>query len=486
MKKEEFGPRCVISPMCALMSVLVSQGLALAIGDIVVRLDADDVCAPFRLSRQLEALEQAGPRLLAVGGAVTLFGEEDEHGEEDDEDEEDDGGGEDDGGAHHDGDCAGGEHDEAALAAPRSAGRASAWRSLRRTAVHPSEPLLVAWGLWWSCCVAHPAVAFRLRYAARAAAVLVVPTAATAGRPPAAAAPWLAVAPGGVATEDSASASASGAAAARAAAAQAPHLLRVSYRPSAAGAEDYDLWLRLSARRGGGVANLPCVVTHHRRHNGNATLKLRLRDADVAGAPASGELGASGLDERGNGGGREGEGSREKGSSGGEGIDDSGPAILSPAEAAAEWAAGAGERSSSSSGSSSGGEEREFSPRAGLAVGAFTAAAVEAPNAATAAAAAAAAAAALGPLAERGKSAALRVAAAHMAAALAEAAAARRRGGVSLRAAACARAKPGQRRKSPRCAGCSAQAAQAACSEQGTPAYTGGVRIQREPPSGSS
>jgi hypothetical protein len=343
--------------------------------------------------------------------------------------------------------------------------------------VHPSEPLLVAWGLWWSCCVAHPAVAFRLRYAARAAADLAVPTVATAGRPPAAAAPWAAGAPGSVATEGSASASASGAAAARAAAAQAPHLLRVSYRPSAAGAEDYDLWLRLSARRGGGVANLPCVVTHHRRHNGNATLKLRLRDADVAGAPASGELGASGLDERGNGGGREGEGSREKGSSGGEGIDDSGPAILSPAEAAAEWAAGAGERSSGSSGGG-GGEEREFSPRAGLAVGAFATAAVEAPNAA------AAAAAALGPLAARGKSAALRVAAAHMAAALAEAAAARRRGGVSLRAAACARAKPGQRRKSPRCAGCSAQAAQAACSEQGTPAYTGGVRIQREPPSG--
>jgi hypothetical protein len=222
----------------------------------------------------------------------------------------------------------------------------------------------------------------------------------------------------------------------------------VSYRPSAAGAEDYDLWLRLSATRGGGVANLPCVVTHHRRHNGNATLKLRLRDADVAaapteaavaGPPAAGELGASGLDERGNGGGREGDSSGGKGSSDGEGIDDSGPAILSPAEAAAEWAAGAGERSSSSSGSSSGGEEREFSPRAGLAVGAFTAAAVEAPNAATAAAAAAAAAAALGPLAERGKSAALRVAAAHMAAALAEGAAARRRGRVSLRAAACAR-----------------------------------------------
>jgi hypothetical protein len=50
----------------------LAAGLAVARGELIARMDADDVCLPDRLARQVEALV-AGPRLGAVGTRVRAF-----------------------------------------------------------------------------------------------------------------------------------------------------------------------------------------------------------------------------------------------------------------------------------------------------------------------------------------------------------------------------------------------------------------------------
>jgi glycosyltransferase involved in cell wall biosynthesis len=55
-------------------SVALNQGLMLATGKYVARLDADDVCLPDRLARQVELLER-DPNLLIVGSAYYLIDE---------------------------------------------------------------------------------------------------------------------------------------------------------------------------------------------------------------------------------------------------------------------------------------------------------------------------------------------------------------------------------------------------------------------------
>ena len=474
------------------------QGLALARGSVIVRLDADDVCAPQRISRQLSALTAAGPHLAAIGGAVTLFTEEADHVEDENESSSDERVIDDatnktehvSNNINASSTCTdsaiSNDRDAAAAAATSSAltpNRKPPWRSLRRTVVHPSEPLLVQWGLWWSCCVAHPAVTMRRHYdiaststTATATATAGAAAAATASAAGAGTADSSAAAPSPVATSSLANDTSTSTA--EQAVPPQRRQVRVAYRPSAEGAEDYDLWFRLSAATGG-VANLPSVVTHHRRHAKNATVTFRLSPesaqgatmipGDTAAAASAATTAASeptmgkeihaegrftaagsdvGVDLRS---GTKCSSSEQSSSSYDDGsilseeeeVDDNGPKILSPAEAAAEWVAGTED------------------PTTAATLNATTAApalsvadtATAAAETVTAASATATATIQRGPLAERGKSAALRVATAHMTAALsrtsmAAAAAAdqmkssveRKEGKkVSLRAAACAR-----------------------------------------------
>ena len=196
----------------------LQTGLALARSPLIARMDADDIASPGRLHKQLELMlrskfEGSGG-LSVVGGAITIF--------------------------HDPGPTSAvqqatpADGRKANISSPSfipvppqlNGGRAtvSSPFCVSSSVIHPLEPLLVRWALWFSCCVAHPTT-------------LLCATA----------------------------------------------VKRVGgYREEAAGAEDYDLWLRLANEifdegseggsvGGGGLANLPCVVLHHRRHERNVT-----------------------------------------------------------------------------------------------------------------------------------------------------------------------------------------------------------------------
>mmetsp|Transcript_15053 Transcript_15053/g.30932 ORF Transcript_15053/g.30932 Transcript_15053/m.30932 type:complete len:360 (+) Transcript_15053:162-1241(+) len=143
----------------------------------------------------------------------------------------------------------------------------------------------VRWGLWFSCCVAHPAVTFR-----------------------------------------------------------AHHVLNMGgYRPGAAGAEDYDLWLRLAnfnfkqplphaSPGAAGLANLPCAVLHHRKHAYSATAALARSHANQSQEAAlRAGLGTCGQIRRG----EEGEGDYEAARS--RELAKAAPFVMTVEEAAAEW-----------------------------------------------------------------------------------------------------------------------------------------------------
>ena len=67
--------RLVTNPINVGLAVSVNRGIAAARGDIIVRLDADDVAEPTRLGRLVEALD-ADPRLGLIGSWVTLTHED--------------------------------------------------------------------------------------------------------------------------------------------------------------------------------------------------------------------------------------------------------------------------------------------------------------------------------------------------------------------------------------------------------------------------
>jgi len=66
--------RLLVNPHNVGTAVAANRGIAAARGDIIVRLDADDVCEPARVGRLVAALD-ADPELGLIASAVTLINE---------------------------------------------------------------------------------------------------------------------------------------------------------------------------------------------------------------------------------------------------------------------------------------------------------------------------------------------------------------------------------------------------------------------------
>jgi glycosyltransferase involved in cell wall biosynthesis len=66
--------RLVHETSCAVLATRLNQAVALSRGDFIARMDADDVCFPERLARQVERLQQ-DPQLDVVGCGAVVFTE---------------------------------------------------------------------------------------------------------------------------------------------------------------------------------------------------------------------------------------------------------------------------------------------------------------------------------------------------------------------------------------------------------------------------
>src|SRR5262245_9908945 len=71
--RHDYRLRVVHRPHQGLIATL-NDGLALARGELIARMDADDVALPHRLERQVEALDR-DPALVCIGGAFELIDE---------------------------------------------------------------------------------------------------------------------------------------------------------------------------------------------------------------------------------------------------------------------------------------------------------------------------------------------------------------------------------------------------------------------------
>ncbi|CAM9326462.1 unnamed protein product [Phaeothamnion confervicola] len=233
------------------LAACLNDGLAAAAAALVARMDADDLCHPQRLRRQLRYME-GDTTTLAVGSAVALFSGLDElrrtvggscGGSVSSENfgaaEEENGGipaavcktarlckmqdrsSSACNGGRSSGVGDGDDHDGWPLRVPR--------HEVSRVVRHPTDPLFAAWSLLFSCCIAHPSVMLR-----RDAVV----------------------AAGG-------------------------------YHADAFPAEDYDLWLRLSRAAPGGVRSMGEVLLFLRRHGENTSRRKRSEQQAAALAAAT-------------------------------------------------------------------------------------------------------------------------------------------------------------------------------------------------------
>eukprot|EP00903_Cladosiphon_okamuranus_P010619 g10042.t1 len=116
----------------------LNEGLREARGDLVARMDADDICMPGRLKQQV-AFMLLDPRISVLGTSVATFS----------------------GTTIREGDGCARVKEDRPLRPPLETAVRLPVSTVQRIARHPTDPGFLAWSMLFSCCLAHPSVMLR-------------------------------------------------------------------------------------------------------------------------------------------------------------------------------------------------------------------------------------------------------------------------------------------------------------------------------------